>query len=49
MDFVRQRILESFQPIVTFVVTVALAVAGVGFWSLVIGTLAGASSRPRSP
>jgi O-antigen/teichoic acid export membrane protein len=41
MDFVRQRILQGTSPLVTFVVTVALALAGVGFWSLVIGTLAG--------
>jgi O-antigen/teichoic acid export membrane protein len=41
MDFVKQRILEGSSPLVTFVVTVALALAGVGFWSLVIGTLAG--------
>jgi O-antigen/teichoic acid export membrane protein len=41
MDFVRQRILEGSSPLVTFVVTVVLALAGAGFWSLVIGTLAG--------
>jgi O-antigen/teichoic acid export membrane protein len=41
MDFVKQRLLQSCQPVVTFVVTVTLAVAGEGFWSLVIGTLAG--------
>ena len=41
MDFVKQRVLQTFQPFVTFVVTVALAVSGMGFWSLVIGTLAG--------
>ncbi len=41
MDFVRQRLLQSFSPMVTFVVTVTLALAGVGFWSLVVGTLAG--------
>ena len=42
MDFVRQRILEGSSPVVTFVVTVTLALAGLGFWSLVIGALAGA-------
>lgn len=41
MDFARQRLLESCNPIVTFVVTVALAVAGAGFWALVVGTLSG--------
>jgi O-antigen/teichoic acid export membrane protein len=41
MDFVRQRFLQSLTPLVTFGVTIPLAVAGIGFWSLVIGTLAG--------
>lgn len=41
MDFVRQRVLQSFDPVISFVVTIGLAVAGVGLWSLVIGTLAG--------
>lgn len=41
MDFRRQRLLESFNPGVTFLVTVGLALAGAGFWSLVVGTLAG--------
>jgi O-antigen/teichoic acid export membrane protein len=41
MDFVKQRLLQSLTPLVTFIVTVPLALAGVGFWSLVIGTLAG--------
>ena len=42
MDFVKQRILEGCNPVVAFVVTVALVLAGVGFWSLVVGTVAGA-------
>lgn len=42
MDFVKQRILEGCNPGVAFVVTMTLALAGVGFWSLVIGSLAGA-------
>jgi O-antigen/teichoic acid export membrane protein len=42
MDFVKQRILEGCNPVVAFVVTIALALAGVGFWSLVVGSLAGA-------
>jgi O-antigen/teichoic acid export membrane protein len=41
MDFVKQRLLESCNPVVSFVVTIGLALAGVGFWSLVMGTLAG--------
>ena len=42
MDFVRQRSLQAVDPIVAFVVTVALAAAGAGYWSLVVGLLAGA-------
>lgn len=41
MDFTRQRLLQSFEPITAFVLTVGLAAAGVGYWSIVIGTLAG--------
>jgi len=42
MAFVRQRALEAIDPIITFAVTVALAVAGAGYWSLVIGAVCGA-------
>lgn len=42
MDFVRQRSLQAIDPCVTFVVSIALAVAGAGYWSLVIGALSGA-------
>ena len=41
MNFVRQRTLEAIDPITTFAVTVALAIAGAGYWSLVIGAVAG--------
>src|SRR3954451_4979820 len=41
MDFVRQRTLQAVVPLVTFCVTIPLAAAGVGVWSLVIGPLAG--------
>ena len=41
MDFVKQRLLEGSNRVAAFVVTMALALAGVGFWSLVVGTLAG--------
>ena len=41
MDFLRQRSLQAIVPLVTFVVTVPLAVAGVGVWSIVIGAFAG--------
>jgi O-antigen/teichoic acid export membrane protein len=42
MDFVRQRALQAIDPVVGFAVTIALAVAGAGYWSLVIGAVAGA-------
>ena len=41
MDFLRQRSLQAVVPIVTFVVTIPLAIAGVGVWSIVIGAIAG--------
>jgi O-antigen/teichoic acid export membrane protein len=37
MDFLRQRLLQAIVPLVTVAVTIPLAVAGVGVWSLVIG------------
>jgi len=42
MDFARQRSLQAFDPCVSLVVTVALAAAGAGYWSLAIGGVAGA-------
>jgi O-antigen/teichoic acid export membrane protein len=41
MDFVRQRTLQALDPVVSFVVTVALAVAGAGYWAFLVGLLAG--------
>jgi O-antigen/teichoic acid export membrane protein len=41
MDFVRQRRLQALDPVVSFVVTVALAVAGAGYWAFLAGLLAG--------
>jgi O-antigen/teichoic acid export membrane protein len=41
MQFVRQRTLQAIDPLLSFVVTVVLAVAGAGYWSLVIGAVAG--------
>ena len=41
MDFARQRLLQGIVPLVSFAVTVPLAAAGVGVWSLVIGPAAG--------
>lgn len=47
MRFVRQRTLEAADPLVAIIVTIGLAVAGFGYWSLVLGavlgSLAGAS------
>jgi O-antigen/teichoic acid export membrane protein len=45
MDYVRQRLLQSVDPVVGFVVTVALAVAGFGVWSLVVGSLVGSFAQ----
>jgi len=42
LRFARQRTLQAIEPIVGFVVTVALAAAGAGYWSLVAGAIAGA-------
>ena len=42
MDFVRQRLLQSVDPVVAFAVSIALAVAGAGYWAFVAGILAGA-------
>jgi O-antigen/teichoic acid export membrane protein len=41
MDYARQRLLQAVVPLVTFAVTVPLAAAGVGVWSLVIGPAVG--------
>ena len=41
MQFFEQRRLQALDPIGAFVVTVGLAAAGAGYWSLVIGTVAG--------
>lgn len=41
MRFLEQRRLQALDPVAAFLVTVPLAVVGAGFWSLVIGTVAG--------
>lgn len=41
MDFVRQRTLLAIDPVVSTIVTVPLAIAGFGYWSLVAGAIAG--------
>jgi PST family polysaccharide transporter len=42
LDFRRQRMLQAIDPLVSFLVTAALAVAGAGYWAAVVGLLAGA-------
>lgn len=42
MDYLRQRRLQAIDPIVGIVVTLVLAISGFGYWSLVIGSVAGA-------
>ena len=41
MAFRRQRELQAIDPVVAFVVTIALAAAGAGYWSLIIGLVVG--------
>jgi O-antigen/teichoic acid export membrane protein len=42
MEFRRQRTLQAVDPVIAAIVTVLLAALGAGYWSLVIGTIAGA-------
>ncbi|MBI5105118.1 MAG: oligosaccharide flippase family protein [Solirubrobacterales bacterium] len=42
LQYVRQRALQSIDPVVGLVVSVGLAVAGAGTWALVLGVVAGA-------
>ncbi len=42
MDFGRQRALTAVDPVVGFIVSVALAASGFGYWAFVIGLAAGA-------
>ena len=41
LRFVRQRTLQAIDPILSFVLTIGLAIAGFGYWSFVIATVAG--------
>lgn len=41
MQFGRQRTLGAVDPVVSLAVTIGLAIAGAGYWSLVLGVLAG--------
>ena len=42
MDFLRLRVLQCTDPLVSFALTVVLLVAGLDLWALVLGTLGGA-------
>lgn len=42
MDFVRQRLLQSIDPVLGFVVALAMAIGGLGYWALAGGVLVGA-------
>ena len=41
MRYMRQRILEAVDPLVSLAVTIGLAIAGFGYWALVLGFFAG--------
>jgi O-antigen/teichoic acid export membrane protein len=41
MDFLRQRLVQGAVPVATFVATLALLLAGLDVWALVIGALVG--------
>ena len=41
LRFVRQRMLQSIDPVLSFVMTIGLAVEGAGYWSFVLSTVAG--------
>jgi O-antigen/teichoic acid export membrane protein len=44
MDFVRQRRLQLIDPVVTFLATIALLVAGLKLWGLVVGAIIGSAA-----
>jgi PST family polysaccharide transporter len=41
MQFVRQRVLDGINPVVSSIVMISLAIAGAGYWALIAGMLAG--------
>ncbi len=41
MQYARQRVLTSIDPVVAFVATVTLCAAGLGYWGLVLGAVIG--------
>lgn len=44
MRFVRQRLLEGVDPVLGAAVTIGLAIAGAGYWALVIGSVVGVAA-----
>jgi O-antigen/teichoic acid export membrane protein len=44
MEYARQRMLLAIDPVIAFVVTVALCAAGLGYWGLVVGAVAGSAA-----
>jgi len=44
MRFLRERTLLAIEPVLGFVVTIALAAAGAGYWALVIGFVTGTAA-----
>jgi PST family polysaccharide transporter len=44
LQYLRHRLLTAVNPLVTFLVTVALAIAGAGYWCFIIGAVAGATA-----
>lgn len=41
MEFVRQRSLQAIDPMLSFAITIPLAIAGLGYWSLIVGAVVG--------
>src|SRR3954447_4900521 len=44
MQYARQRFLSSVDPVMTAICSIALAAAGMGYWGLIVGGLAGSLS-----
>src|SRR4051794_14295657 len=42
MDYFKQRVMQSIDPVVGFVVAITAAVLGAGYWALALGVLSGA-------
>jgi PST family polysaccharide transporter len=44
MEYALQRMLTSVDPVVSIVVTIALAAAGLGYWGIVLGSIIGTTA-----